>query len=111
MSKKGPRRLANQVKRLGCAAAVMIATLNLVGCRRSRATSEDCQEILDRIVQLEFEERGFRDPVLIDRKRREMRDLLASELKECTGKRLKAGALACVRSANNTAKISHDCLR
>jgi hypothetical protein len=40
-----------------------------------------------------------------------MRDLLASELKECTGKRLKGGALACVRSANNTEKISHDCLR
>ncbi len=48
---------------------------------------------------------------MIDRKRREMRNLLSSELKECQGKRLKRDAVACVRAARNTEKISHECLR
>ncbi len=82
----------------------------LSGCRGATATARDCGEILDRIVQLELEEKGFRDPVLRDRKRREVRQLLASELKECEGKRLSPGALACIRQATNTEKISHECL-
>jgi hypothetical protein len=76
-----------------------------------RATPEDCGEIFDRIVEVELHERGFRDPALADLKRKELRTVLASELKECPGKRLKTGALACVRRATSAETMSHECLR
>ncbi len=49
--------------------------------------------------------------MLMDRKRREVRQLLESEQKECEGNRLSPGALACIRQATNTEKMSHECLR
>jgi hypothetical protein len=83
----------------------------LPGCRRSRASSADCERILDRIVEVELMERGFRDQALLDRKRREMLDSLTAQLKECQGKHLKSGALACIAKAKSTEEISHECLR
>lgn len=95
--------------------AVALALLLLLspgfGCRRERATLEQCQEILDRIIQLEMRESGFRDPVLLQRRREEFRRLLAPELKECEGKRMRSDALACVKGASNPEEISHRCLR
>ena len=111
MSQESSSRFMNKMLRLCFVVFTIIATSGLLSCRRERATSQDCDEMLERIVQLELEERGFHDPALIDRKRREMRNLLASELKECQGKRLKAGGLVCVRAARNTERISHECLR
>ena len=95
---------------LFCAACI-IASAGAASCVRSRATARDCDAILDRIVELEFQERGFRDAVLLDRKQREMRAALSSQLKECQGKPLKSGALACVSAAKSTEVISHECLR
>ena len=91
-------------------ALLLLLTAGL-GCRRERATLAQCQEILDRIVQLEMREAGFRDPVLLQQRREELRKLLAPELKECEGKRMRSDALACVRAARSTAEISHRCLR
>ena len=92
-------------------AGIAIFAAGLVSCRGRPATASDCGEIVDRIVQLELEEKGYRDPVLSDRKRREIRALLGAELKECQGKRLRPDALSCVHLAKNAEKISHDCLR
>ena len=86
-------------------------TSALPACRRTRASSPDCERILDRVVELELAERGFRDQALLDRKRREMRDGLAAQLKECEGKHLNSGALACIAKAKSTEEISHQCLR
>jgi hypothetical protein len=88
--------------------AVLMLTLSACG---KRATPEDCGEIFDRIVEVELRERGFRDAALVDLKRKELRDVLAPELKECPGKRLKTGALACVRRATSAETMSHECLR
>jgi hypothetical protein len=109
-----PRRARRVLPRPGhpwFLAGIAIVAAGLVSCRGRPATASDCGEIVDRIVQLELEEKGYRDPVLSDRKRREIRNLLGSELKECQGKRLRPDALSCVRLARNAEKISHDCLR
>jgi hypothetical protein len=111
MSPRRPRRVLTRPADFYFLAGVVILAAGLVSCRGNRATASDCGEIVDRIVQLELEEKGYRDAVLSDRKRREIRNLLGSELKECQGKRLRADALSCVRLARNAEKISHDCLR
>ncbi len=85
---------------IGCAA-----------CRSSRATTQECTEIMDRIVDLELREMGYQDPVLAARKRDELHVLLAPELERCRGRRLPAGALACVRRAATSEDITHRCLR
>jgi hypothetical protein len=89
----------------------VILTSTLSGCGRTRASAADCEKILDRIVEIELQERGFRDQALADRKRRELRETLSAQLKECQGKQLKPGALACVAKAKSAEEISHECLR
>jgi hypothetical protein len=93
------------------ALALFLLLAPALGCRRERATLALCQEILDRIVQLEMREAGFRDPALVQRKREELRKVLGPELKECEGKPIKSDALACVRTAPSAEEISHRCLR
>jgi hypothetical protein len=90
---------------------LVAGTLGSAGCARERATLEQCQEILDRIVDLELRERGFRDPALERRKREEMRTLLAHELRRCQGRPLRESALTCVRRAKSNEELSHTCLR
>ena len=81
------------------------------GCRGAPATEAECRAILDRIVELELGELGFRDPVLAERKKAQLGRQLADELGKCVGLPLPAGALACVRRARSTEEISHGCLR
>jgi hypothetical protein len=85
--------------------------LVLAACNGQRATRQDCVEILDRIVELELRETGFRDPALVARKREELRKTFAPELARCTGRRLPKDALACVRNATSAEEVSHRCLR
>lgn len=81
------------------------------GCRRHPASAEDCVAILDRIVELELHELGFRDPVLARRKSEQARRLLAADLGRCRGVRIRDRALECVRTARSVEEISHRCLR
>ncbi|MES1172504.1 MAG: hypothetical protein ABUL77_04645 [Bacteroidota bacterium] len=81
------------------------------GCHRDVATPDVCSDILDRIIQIELTEQGFRDPALVTRKQAELSRLLAPSLAACANRRLPRGALACVRLARTTEEISHGCLR
>ena len=111
MSADGPQGGERSPRGWAALALPIALVVASVGCNRSRATDQDCAKILDRIVELEVRERGFRDPALLERKRAEMRQVLAPELKLCEGKRLKPGALACVQQATSSEQISHACLR
>ena len=90
----------------GAALSIVLVLASLSGCRRERATA-----ILDRIVDVELDEQGFRDPALLARKKLEMRRLLEGDLRRCTGRQLRHSALACVKAALTTEEISHVCLR
>jgi hypothetical protein len=96
---------------LACAFLTLCSIPGTLGCRGSRATASECAQVLDKIVDLELSERGFRDPELARRKRDELRRALGSELAECTGKPIGTGALACVQRATSTEQVSHECLR
>ena len=91
--------------------AIALCLIAAPGCSRGRASAEDCREIFDRIVELELRERGFRDPALTARKRRELGRRLAGELDACVGRPLDPGALPCLRSATTNEEITHRCLR
>jgi hypothetical protein len=108
------RRTGSSVSRRrtwGLLALVLIsAILGVSRCKADRATSEDCEKMLDRIVELELSERGFRDPVLLAQKQQDLRRLLEPELRQCQGKRLKPATIECIAQATSTEQISHRCL-
>jgi len=83
----------------------------LSACSGPRATADDCGAIFDRIVELELHEMGYRDPVLAERRRVELRRALAPELQRCVGRRLAPTARACVREARTAEDLTHRCLR
>jgi hypothetical protein len=93
------------------ALSAALAVTSLFGCRRDRATAEVCGAILDRIVEVELDEQGFRDAALAAQKKLELRRLLEADLRRCFGRKLRSDALACVKVARTTEEISHVCLR
>ena len=82
----------------------------LSGCEE-RATASDCTFIFDRLVDLQLEKRGFRDPALRARKQRELRDRFRVEIDQCEGHRLPSGARDCVAKARTVEEVSKKCLR
>jgi len=107
---KGRRAAGRRYWVVSCVLSFCL-TVGASGCHRRHATEEDCARILDRIVEIELSERGFRDPILLERKRSTMHRLLDSELRECVGKRLNRTAISCVGHATSSEELSHRCLR
>jgi hypothetical protein len=89
----------------------LLALLLAAGCRRHHMTAEDCRLVLDRITEIELHEAGFRDPVLLGRRKTELRARFAAELANCEGKRVRRDALDCVHRARTAEALSHQCLR
>jgi hypothetical protein len=93
--------------------ALVLAGLGLLGisgCHRHRMTADECGLLLDRIVELELIERGFRDPLLAKRRQAEIRMRLSPELTTCEGRRATPNVMTCVRQAQTAEEISHVCL-
>jgi hypothetical protein len=91
--------------------ALLLLSSPASACGGKRATREDCRQVLDRLVDLELQERGFRDPALAVRWRAQAEVAHAAELAACEGKRIPRAALACVQSAKSSEEISHRCFR
>ncbi|HVX97580.1 MAG TPA: hypothetical protein VHK47_21890 [Polyangia bacterium] len=79
------------------------------GCRRHAATTDDCAAVLDRLVELELEESGYRDPVVRARWAGEVRRKFASDLERCPGLRVRNDLQACLRAARTSEAIVHGC--
>lgn len=91
--------------------AALSSLVTLAACSESRATTEDCRAIFERIVELELEEMGYRDPALAERKRAELGRVLGPELQRCEGRRIASTARACIREAKTAEALTHDCFR
>jgi len=91
----------------------LIACLVVItsACSTQRATPEDCQLILGRIVELELAEIGFRDPVLAARKKEEVARRYEPELSGCVGKPFSTEDRRCVADARSAEALIHTCLR
>jgi hypothetical protein len=94
------------VARGGIAPAVLVGLL-ATACGRP-ATLEECNEIVSRITQLELKARGSggQDQETV---KDTVEALRKTTLKECVGRRIDDGAMACVRSATNAQQLVKEC--
>ena len=90
-------------------AHVLCIAMASMACGRP-ATEAECQLIVDRIIEVELKAEGTNDPALITKKKEELRATFTNELKECTGRRVTNGMLACVRAATTADEINQ-CIR
>lgn len=93
--------------RIACGIAA--ALFMLVGCGR-KATREDCEIVVDRNVELQLRALGVTDPVIVAKRRDEMRTSMKEDIDKCVGKRVTDGNMACVKTAETAEKIDK-CLR
>jgi hypothetical protein len=89
---------------------LFIALLLAFGCNEQRASEQQCHAIFDRIVEIELEELGFRDPALAALRQAELRARYQSEIARCVGQYISDQALPCVATAKTTEELSHKCL-
>ncbi len=90
--------------------ALVLLLAPVLACRGEPASAEDCRAILDRIVELELSEQGYRDPALTRMKQQSFARRFAADLSACEGVALPTGARECVAQATSAEQISHDCL-
>jgi hypothetical protein len=90
---------------------LVVAVAAAPGCRRHPASEVDCQQVLDRIVELELREQGYRDAVLRTRWQRELEHRFAPGLKRCRGLEVRNDLRACLAAAQSSEEITHHCLK
>jgi hypothetical protein len=82
----------------------------MAGCGR-RATTADCELIVDRSVELQMQAQSETDPAVIAARKTEVRAELDDEIKSCEReRRVTDKTMACVRSAKTTQELDA-CLR
>ena len=100
--RRSPRYLLLMLLALGATASS--------GCRRHPATPDDCRAVLDRIIDLELGESGYRDPVLRARWQRDLGRRFAPDLERCRGLTMRNDLGACLAAARSAEEIVHRCL-
>ena len=98
-------------RRVALCALTCLVLVQGIGCRSRRATFEDCARIFERMVDVELEELGYRDPALSQLKRNQLKQRFAGEIGKCAGGKLSSHGLSCIETAQTTEQISHVCLR
>jgi len=87
-----------------------MSALSVISCGRP-ATLNECEQIIERVARLEMKDRGLGSNAKeIERAVQEYKKALReTTLKDCVGKRITNGALACVREATTAKQIVEDC--
>jgi hypothetical protein len=80
------------------------------GCARHAATPEDCKAVLDRIIELELTESGYRDPVLRGRWQADLGRRFGPDLARCHGLTVSNDLRPCLGGARTPEEILHRCL-
>jgi hypothetical protein len=81
--------------------------LGATGCGRP-ATLEECNEIVKRITELELKSKGGAGQSA-EMVKETIAALSKTTMKECVGRRIDDGAMACVRAANNAQQLAKEC--
>lgn len=102
--------LGREIYRIGFAVALAVSAI-AGGCHRRVATAADCRAVLDRMVELELEESGYRDPGLAPRWQQELARRFEADLRRCQTLRVRADLPSCLRAARNPEEIAHRCLK
>jgi len=102
--------LRKEIRRFGFAAALAGSAI-VGGCHRHLASATDCLAVLDRLVEMELAESGYRDPALASRWQQELVRRFEADLRRCQTLRVRDGLTACLRDAKNAEEIAHRCLK
>ena len=87
-----------------------MAALFAPACGRRAATAADCRALLERMIDVELDESGFRDPVLRARSRENLGHRFALDLERCKDLTVPRNLRACLATARTTEEIAHRCL-
>jgi hypothetical protein len=88
----------------------ILVILASAGCVCHRATTEDCSAILDRIIELELTESGYRDNVVRARWKGDLGRRFAPDVERCQGLAVKDDLHRCLERARTSDEIVHNCL-
>jgi len=80
------------------------------GCRRHAATAEDCGDVLNRLIDLELVESGYRDLALRARWQQKLERRFAPDLARCRNQTVRDDVRACLARARTPEEIVHRCL-
>lgn len=91
---------------------VLLPSALVLGCGHP-ATEKECQEIAERVTQLELQSNpAGRDPETAkDQLERTRSWLKEGQLKTCVGRRITDAAMQCVRAAKKAEEITDTCFR
>jgi hypothetical protein len=101
--------LGKEMRRLALT-ALLGASAIVGGCHRHVASAGDCRAILDRLVELELKESGYRDPSLAPRWQSELARRFEADLRRCQTLRVRDDLSSCLGLAQNPEEIAHHCL-
>ncbi len=89
-----------------------LASAFLLACGHP-ASEKECQEIADRVTQLELQSSPVgRDPETAKEQLERTRNWVKeSQLKSCVGRRITDSAMQCVRAAKSAQEITDACFR
>jgi len=79
------------------------------GCNRHPASSGECEAVLQRLVELELNESGYRDTVLRARWQQDLARRFAPDLDRCRGREVPSSLRACLTKARHSEEIAHHC--
>jgi hypothetical protein len=91
-------------------AVIVMFVLVVSGCRRHAATNEDCGDVLNRLIDLELVESGYRDPALRARWQQNLERRFAPDLARCRSQNVRDDLRACLARARTPEEIVHRCL-
>jgi hypothetical protein len=96
--------------RVGIAWVVLAsAGVASAGCGR-RATTADCQLIVDKSVELQMKEMSFTSDAEVQKRVEQVRSQLQGDIASCEGRRITDRTVACVQAATTTKEMDQ-CLR
>ncbi len=81
-----------------------LASLLTTGCGHPASVSE-CEQIVERIAQLELEKRGIDPKAIASEVQTTKQEMHDRTMKECVGRRITDNALRCVRDAKKSEQI------
>ncbi|MDW8248192.1 MAG: hypothetical protein RMJ98_02665 [Myxococcales bacterium] len=76
------------------------------------ATQQECEEILDKVVELELMEQYVNDPSTREQRKKITREVKGKDLlPRCIGRKITTQAMVCIRQAQSYDEINNYCLR
>lgn len=88
---------------------LLLFALSLLACGR-KATREDCEMVVDKNIEAKLMADGVTDPVVVQKRKDELKPGLKEDIDKCVGRRVTDGMMNCVK-ASETAEQIDKCLR